>query len=75
MIIDLPVVGMPSVPDLGTSEQIVTGRYDVILTVMLNEEFELLDFFKNEMSKVKGVRSTETFVLFRNFSWKIPYVL
>jgi len=54
---------------------VVTGRYDVILTVMLNEEFELLDFFKNEMSKVKGVRSTETFVLFRNFSWKIPYVL
>ena len=54
---------------------VVTGRYDVILTVLLNEGFELLDFFKNEMSKVKEVQSTETFVLFRNFGWKVPYVL
>ena len=54
---------------------IVTGRYDVMLTVMLTEEFGLLDFFRNEMSRVKDVQSTETFVLFRNIGWKVPYVL
>lgn len=54
---------------------VVTGRYDLVLVVMLNQDFELLDFFKNEMSKIKNVQSTETFVLFKNIGWKVPYVL
>jgi len=54
---------------------VVTGRYDLFLTVLLNDEFELLDFFKNEMSRIEGVQSTETFVMFRNYGFKVPYVL
>jgi Lrp/AsnC family transcriptional regulator for asnA, asnC and gidA len=54
---------------------VVTGRYDLILTVLLNGEFELLDFFKEEMSKIEDVKSTETFVLFKNFGWRVPYIL
>ena len=54
---------------------VVTGRYDLLLTVMLNNEFELLDFFREEMAKIEDVKSTETFVLFKNFGWRIPYVL
>jgi Lrp/AsnC family transcriptional regulator for asnA, asnC and gidA len=57
------------------SVAVVTGRYDLILTVLINDEFELLDFFKNEMSKVQGVQSTETFVVFKNYNLKVPYVL
>ena len=54
---------------------VVTGRYDLLLTVMLNNEFELLDFFKEEMAKIEDVISTETFVLFKNFGWRVPYTL
>ncbi len=54
---------------------VVTGRYDLMLTVMLNSDFKLLDFFKHEMAKVADVQSTETFVLFKNFGWRVPYVL
>lgn len=54
---------------------VVTGRYDLMLTVILNSDFKLLDFFKHEMAKVKDVQSTETFVLFKNFGWRVPYIL
>ena len=54
---------------------VVTGRYDLVLVVMLNQEFALLDFFKNEMSRIKNVQSTETFLLFKNIGWKVPYIL
>jgi Lrp/AsnC family transcriptional regulator for asnA, asnC and gidA len=54
---------------------VITGRYDLMLTVMLNGDFKLLDFFKQEMAKIKDVQSTETFVLFKNFGWSVPYIL
>ena len=57
------------------SVAVVTGRYDLLLTVLINDEFDLLDFFKNEMAKVQGVQSTETFVVFKNYNLKVPYVL
>lgn len=54
---------------------VVTGRYDIILTVLLNENFNLLDFFNNEMSKIDGVRDCETFTVLGNVGFKVPYVL
>ena len=33
------------------SVAVLTGRHDLILTVLLNEEFGLLDFYTNEFSK------------------------
>jgi Lrp/AsnC family transcriptional regulator, regulator for asnA, asnC and gidA len=54
---------------------VVTGRYDLMLTILLNDEFELLDFFKLEMSRVRAVQSTETFTVFKNHNLKVPYVL
>ena len=55
---------------------VVTGRYDLILTVLLTEEFGLLEFFTQEMAQcLEGVQSTETFVVYKGFNLKVPYVL
>ncbi len=54
---------------------IVTGQFDLIITVLLNNEFSLLDFLTKEVSKISDVMSTETFVVYKNFNLKVPYVL
>lgn len=54
---------------------VVTGRYDLILTVMLRQRFGMLEFYTNEVSKVESVRSVETFVVYKSFNLKVPLVL
>ena len=55
---------------------VVTGRYDVILTVLLNEEFGLLEFFTEEMGgHSEDVQYTETFVVYKGYNLKVPYIL
>ena len=47
-----------------------------VLTVLLNEEFGLLDFYTNEFSKCHDrVSSIETFIVYKGFSLKVPYIL
>lgn len=51
------------------SVAVLTGRHDLILTVLLNEEFGLLDFYTNEFSKCHDrVSSIETFIVYKGFS-------
>ena len=57
------------------SVAVVTGRYDLIVILMLNEEFGLLEFYTKEMSKVEEVLSVETFVAYDSFNLKVPYIL
>lgn len=58
------------------SVAVVTGSYDIILIVMLNEEFGLLEFFNEEFAAHSdGVQSTETFVVYKGFNFKLPYML
>lgn len=38
------------------SANVVTGRYDLILTVLLNEDFGLLHFYTEEVSRMKDVQ-------------------
>lgn len=57
------------------SVAVVTGRFDLILTVLLNEDFGLLEFYTEEVVKLKGVRSVETFVVYKGFNLKVPYIL
>ncbi len=57
------------------SVSVVTGRYDLIMILMLNEEFSLLEFYTKEMSKITDVQSAETFVTYENFNLKLPYIL
>lgn len=57
------------------SVSVVTGRFDLFLVVMLKSGFDLLEFFTKEVSRISDVLSTETFVVYKNFNLKIPYVL
>jgi len=54
---------------------VVTGRYDLILTVLLNDDHDLLWFFTEEVSQVKDVQSAETFVVYKSHNLKVPYIL
>jgi Lrp/AsnC family transcriptional regulator for asnA, asnC and gidA len=54
---------------------VVTGRFDLMLTVLLSGQFGLLEFYSIEVSKVKQVQSVETFVIYKGYNLKIPYVL
>lgn len=54
---------------------IVTGQFDLFVFVLLNNDFSLIDFLTKEVSKVGDVLSTETFVVYKTFNLKVPYVL
>jgi len=54
---------------------VVTGRFDLILTVMLTTEFTMLEFYTEEVSKLDNVRSVETFVVYKSFNLKVPVTL
>ncbi len=54
---------------------VVTGRFDLLLTVMLKKQFGMLEFYTNEVSKVENVRSVETFVVYKSFNLKVPLVV
>ena len=57
------------------SVSVVTGRFDLILTVLLKTGFGLLEFYTQEVSKLKDVQSVETFVVYKSYNLKIPYVI
>jgi Lrp/AsnC family transcriptional regulator for asnA, asnC and gidA len=56
------------------SVSVVTGRFDLILIVLLKEEFGLLEFYTQEVSKLDGVQSVETFVVYKSYNLKVPYI-
>lgn len=57
------------------SVSVVTGRYDLLVFVLFKKGFGLLEFYTEEMSKVAGVRSVETFVVYKSYKLKVPYIL
>ncbi|MBE9545104.1 MAG: Lrp/AsnC family transcriptional regulator [Proteobacteria bacterium] len=57
------------------SASVVTGRFDLILIVLLKTDFGLLEFYTEEVSKLKDVQSVETFVVYKSYNLKIPYVI
>ncbi|MBO4410111.1 MAG: Lrp/AsnC family transcriptional regulator [Spirochaetales bacterium] len=56
---------------------VVTGRFDLIVQLVTStqDDQSLLNFFKNELSKVKGVADVETFVVYQAHNYMIPYIL
>ena len=54
---------------------VVTGRFDLMLTVVLKDDYNLLEFFTKEVSKIKDVQSAETFVVYKGYNFKVPYIL
>lgn len=59
------------------SAAVVTGRYDLIVELILNEEenLSLLDFFKTELVRIEDVLEVETFVVYQSHSLYVPYIL
>jgi Lrp/AsnC family transcriptional regulator for asnA, asnC and gidA len=57
------------------SVSVVTGRYDLILVAFLNEGFDLLEFYTEEVARIKDVQSVETFVCYKGYNMKVPYIL
>lgn len=59
------------------SVAVVTGRYDLIAQLVLCEEesLSLLQFFSSELKKVSDVLSVETYVVYRSFNLRVPYIL
>jgi Lrp/AsnC family transcriptional regulator, regulator for asnA, asnC and gidA len=57
------------------SVRVVTGRYDLLVEVLLKDGFGLLEFFTGEVAKVNDVQDFETFVVYKSFGHKVPYVL
>ena len=54
---------------------VVTGRYDLILMVMLSRDFTILEFYTEEVSTIDKVSSVETFVVYKSFNLKVPLTL
>ncbi|RPH43566.1 MAG: Lrp/AsnC family transcriptional regulator [Desulfobulbaceae bacterium] len=54
---------------------VVTGRYDLILMVMLSRDFTILEFYTDEVSTIDNVSSVETFVVYKSFNLKVPLTL
>jgi Lrp/AsnC family transcriptional regulator for asnA, asnC and gidA len=57
------------------SVSVVTGRFDLILIVMLRPGFDLLEFYTEEVSRLSDVQSVETFVVYKSYNLKVPYIL
>jgi Lrp/AsnC family transcriptional regulator for asnA, asnC and gidA len=57
------------------SVSVVTGRFDLILIVLLKSGFGLLEFYTEEVSRIKEVQSVETFVVYKSYNLKVPYIL
>jgi len=54
---------------------VVTGRFDLILIVMLTKEFTMMKFYTEEVSRLENVSSVETFVVYKSFNLKVPLTL
>ncbi|MBW1867312.1 MAG: Lrp/AsnC family transcriptional regulator [Deltaproteobacteria bacterium] len=57
------------------SVAVVTGRYDLMLMAVFKEGFGLLEFYTEEISRIEGVQSLETFVIYKSYNLKVPYKL
>lgn len=56
------------------SVSVVTGRYDLMVLVLFKKGFGLLEFYTEEIAKVEGINSVETFVVYKSYNLKVPYI-
>jgi Lrp/AsnC family transcriptional regulator, regulator for asnA, asnC and gidA len=57
------------------SAGVVTGRFHLMLIVLFNTEFGMLDFYRDEVSTITDVEDCETFVVYGTENLLIPYIL
>lgn len=51
---------------------IVTGRYDILVMLLLDSHDRLVDFVTHKLSSVPGIRDSETFVCLKNYDPWFP---
>ena len=51
------------------------AAYDLIAEVLLKDDFGLLRFFTEEVATVDDVQDFETFVVYKSYGLKVPYIL
>lgn len=57
------------------SAGIVTGRYDIILQVLLGQDLTLLQFITEHIARIDGVQTVESFIVYQGYNLKVPYIL
>ena len=54
----------------------ITGRYDILIEVVLRDPDELFHFLRERLLEIPGIISTETFYVMRtekiNYEWELP---
>jgi Lrp/AsnC family transcriptional regulator for asnA, asnC and gidA len=54
----------------------ITGRYDLLIEVLLRDPSELYDFISTHVHKIPGIVSIETYYVMRthkfDYEWKLP---
>jgi Lrp/AsnC family transcriptional regulator for asnA, asnC and gidA len=73
-VANLDVVGqqiseLPSVQNV----TIASGRYDLIVEILVDSNKGIIKFLENELATIKGIGKTETFLILKSFNkWVIP---
>lgn len=57
------------------SAGIVTGRYDIILQVLLGHDYSLLEFITDQVARITDVQSVESFIVYQGYNLHVPYIL
>jgi Lrp/AsnC family transcriptional regulator for asnA, asnC and gidA len=57
------------------SAAIVTGRYDIILQVLLGPGYNLLEFITEQVARVEDVQTVESYIVYKGYNLKVPYIL
>jgi len=57
------------------SAGIVTGRYDIILQVLLGHDYSLLEFITEQVARIEEVQSVESFIVYKGYNLKVPYII
>lgn len=57
------------------SAAIVTGRYDIILQVLLGPGYSLLEFITEQVARVEDVQTVESYIVYKGYNLKVPYIL
>lgn len=59
------------------SVAVVTGRYDLMVQLVLSEEenLSLLQFFSTEVTKIEDVLDIETYVVYQSHNLMVPFIL
>lgn len=66
-LLETKAVEISSLPDV-QSVNITTGRYDLMIEVLVDSNRGLVRFLTEQLSQVKGISSTESFLMLKGYN-------